>query len=91
MVTTKRTVATRTRHPFDMLSLAESKVLVVSKHLSNAVGLLKVITAFGFKFFSLFVRVIRWGKDVAQTCGSSFFSPILGQDMINQKRTTQWS
>jgi len=35
-VTTKCTVATRTRHPFDMLSrLAYSKVLVVSKRLSN--------------------------------------------------------
>ena len=22
------------------------------------------------------MRVIRWGKDVAQTCGSSFFSPF---------------
>jgi len=32
----------------------------------------------------VFVRVIEWGKDVAQTCGSSFFSPFQARSVSSQ-------
>jgi len=48
------------------------------------VGLLYVIIAFGFNFFCFYVRVSRWGKDVAQTCESSFLSDFGGRSLSSQ-------
>ena len=43
-----------------------------------------VVIAFGFNFFSFCVRVSRWGKDVVQTCGSSFLSHFGGRSLSYQ-------
>ena len=37
-----------------------------------------------FNFFSFSVRVSRWGKDVAQICGSSFLSHFGGRSLSSQ-------
>jgi len=49
-------------------------------------GLSYVSIAFGFNFFSFCVRVSRWGKDVAQTCGSFFLSHFGGRSLLKRVR-----